>query len=75
MDDLYRYITNLQGLNDRAVRYKEEFHLDAALHVEALKLEMDHMTATSELEEAIQNITLSKKLKEIEQYEAKIRNN
>ena len=69
----HRYITNLQGLNDRAVRYKEEYHLNAALHSEKLKLEMDHMEDASKLEEAIQNITLSQKLKEIEQYKAKIK--
>ena len=34
---------------------------------------MEHMENASKLEEAIQNITLSQKLKKIEQYKAKLK--
>lgn len=59
-----RYITNLQGLDDRAIRYKDEFHLDAELVIEQLTAEMKFMNEASALEKSIQDISLRQKMEE-----------
>ena len=59
-----RYITNLQGLDDRAIRYKDEFHLDAELVIEQLTAEMQFMNEASALEKSIQDISLRQKMEE-----------
>ena len=64
---LFRYITNLQGLDDRAIRFKDEFHLDAELVIEQLTAEMKFMNETSALEKSIQDISLGQKM-EIQGY-------
>ena len=61
---LFRYITNLQGLDDRATRFKDEFHLDAELVIEQLTAEMKFMNETSALEKSIQDISLGQKMEE-----------
>ena len=61
---LFRYITNLQGLDDRAIRYKDEFHLDAELVIEQLTAEMKFMNEASALEKSIQDISLRQKMEE-----------
>ena len=61
---LFRYITNLQGLDDRAIRFKDEFHLDAELVIEQLTAEMKFMNETSALEKSIQDISLGQKMEE-----------
>ena len=61
---LFRYITNLQGLDDRAIRFKDEFHLDAELVIEQLTAEMKFMNEASALEKSIQDISLRQKMEE-----------
>jgi len=68
-----RYITNLQGLDDRAIRYKDEFHLDAELVIEQLTAEMKFMNEASALEKSIQDISMRQKMEETRAFNEKMK--
>ena len=52
-------------MDDRAIRFKDEFHLDAELVIEQLTAEMKFMNETSALEKSIQDISLEQKMEEV----------
>lgn len=60
-------------MNDRAVKFKEEFHLDPELTIEQLMVEMKHMQDVSTLEKSIQDLSLTQKLEETEAFKEKMK--
>ena len=60
-------------MNDRAVKFKEEFHLDPELTIEQLMIEMEHMQDVSTLEKSIQDLSLTQKLEETEAFKEKMK--
>ena len=60
-------------MNDRAVKFKEEFHLDPELTIEQLMVEMEHMQDVSTLEKSIQDLSLTQKLEETEAFKEKMK--
>ena len=60
-------------MNDRAVKFKEEFHLDPELTIEQLMVEMEHMQDVSTLEKSIQDLSLTQKLEKTEAFKEKMK--
>ena len=60
-----RYITNLQGFNDRTVKYKDEFKNNAQSKVETMKLKKKNMLEEDELKKQIHEFTLTEKIRQI----------
>ena len=60
-------------MNDRAVKFKEEFHLDPELTIEQLMIEMEHMQDVSTLEKSIQDLSLTQKFEKTEACKEKMK--
>ena len=66
-----RYITNLQGFNDRTVKYKDEFKNNAQIKVETMKLKKKNMLEEDELKKQIHEFTLAEKIRQIAELKEK----
>ena len=66
-----RYITNLQGFNDRTVQYTDEFKDNAQIKVETMKLKKENMLEEDELMKQIHILTLTKKIRQIAELKEK----
>ena len=61
-----RYITNLQELDDRAVKYNQEYIENPQLRVATLNQKMQNMQEAHELEREIYDLELQQKIREID---------
>ena len=65
-----RFITNLQGFNDRNY-YKDEYKSDANIKVETMKLTKENLLEEDELKKEIHKLTLVEKIRQIAQLKKK----
>ena len=65
-----RFITNLQGFNDRNY-YKDEYKSDANIKVETMKLTKENLLEEDELKKEIHKLTLVEKIRHIAQLKKK----
>ena len=61
-----RFITNLQGFNDRNY-YKDEYKSDANIKVDTMKLTKENLLEEDELKKEIHKLTLVEKIRQIAQ--------
>ena len=65
-----RFITNLQGFNDRNY-YKDEYKSDANIKVDTMKLTKENLLEEDELKKEIHKLTLVEKIRQIAQLKKK----
>ena len=65
-----RFITNLQGFNDRNY-YKDEYKSNANIKVDTMKLTMENLLEEDELKKEIHKLTLVEKIRQIAQLKKK----
>ena len=65
-----RFITNLQGFNDRNY-YKDEYKSDANIKVDTMKLTKENLLEEDELKKEIHKLTLVEKIRQIAQVKKK----
>ena len=65
-----RFITNLQGFNDRNY-YKDEYKSDANIKVDTMKLTKENLLEEDELKKEIHKLTLVEKIRQIAQIKKK----
>ena len=65
-----RFITNLQGFNDRNY-YKDEYKSDANIKVDTMKLRKENLLEEDELKKEIHKLTLVEKIRQIAQLKKK----
>ena len=65
-----RFITNLQGFNDRNY-YKDKYKSDANIKVDTMKLTKENLLEEDELKKEIHKLTLVEKIRQIAQLKKK----